>query len=191
MAGLNEFRASKSARNRRIGFWVQLEEVSSSLRWVDIAVSLLILGFGAMQFFLVAQAKDFSDNDVFFADSGRSLVSHGFYGINGYSETNMPPGLSAILGLLCVAGGYSHTIFLRAMVVFGTLGFLVSYELLRRQVPRAVAAAICLLLISSRDHFELVTQWIFPSYPYFFTSMGALLVARRLASLRASDGAFY
>jgi hypothetical protein len=180
METLNEFRTPKCVGNPQGGFWAQLEEVSSSLRWLDIAVLLLILGFGAMQFYFVARAKDFSNDDVFWADSGRSLIAHGFYGINGYRETNMPPGLPAILGFLCVAGGCSHTIFLRAMVVFGTLGFLVSYEWLRRQVPRVVAAAICLLLISSRIHFELVTQWIFPSYPYFFTSMGALLVAGRI-----------
>jgi hypothetical protein len=179
MATLEKSSIPQFLANNRTGFWAQFEEVSSSVRWVDIVVLLLILGFGAVQFFFVARAKDFSNDDVFFADSARALIAHGFYGINGYRETNMPPGLPAILGLLCVAGGYSHTVFLRTMVVFGTLGFVVSYELLRRQVPRVVAAAICLLLVSSRIHFELVTEWIFPSYPYFFTSMGALLVARK------------
>jgi hypothetical protein len=179
MASLEKSYVSQFLANNRTGFWAQLEEVSSSVRWVDTVVLLLVLGFGITQFFLVERTKDFSNDDVFFADSGRALIAHGFYGINGYRETNMPPGLPAILGLLCAAGGYSHTIFLRTMAVFGTLGFLVSYELLRRQGPRAVAAAICLLLILSRIHFELVTQWIFPSYPYFFTSMGALLVARK------------
>ena len=52
--------------------------------------------------------------------------------------------------------------------------------MLRRQAPRLVAAAICLLLISSRIHFDLVTQGVWPSYPYFFTAMTALLVAREL-----------
>jgi hypothetical protein len=177
MATLDESSVPQFVGNRPTGLWAQLEEVSSSLRWVDIVVLLLILGFGAMQFFFVARASDFSDNDVFFADSGRSLIEHGFYGINGYPETNMPPGLPAMLALLSIAGGYSHVAFLRAMAVFGTLGFLVSYELLRRQMPRVVAAAICLLLISSRLHFELVTQWVFPSYPYFFAATSALLVA--------------
>ncbi len=148
------------------------------MRWFDILVFALILGFGALQFYSCERAGDFRDDDVFFADAGRSLVDHGFYGINGYPETNQPPGLPWILGVLCAVGGCSHAAFLRTMAVFGTLGFLVAYELLRRQAPRIVAAAICLLLISSPRHFFLVTQWVIPSYPYFFTSMSALLVAR-------------
>jgi hypothetical protein len=103
---------------------------------------------------------------------------HGFAGINGYPETNQPPGLPWILGLLCMAGACSHVVFLRTMAVFGTLGFLVTYELLRRQAPRIVAAAICLLLISSPVWFSFLTL-VFPNIPYFFTSMSALLVARK------------
>lgn len=163
-------------------FWALLEDVSSSLCWLDIVVFALILGFGAMQFFFAARASDFFNDDVFFSDSARSLLEHGSYGINGYAETNMPPGLPAMLGFFWIVGGWGHLTFLRVMAVFGTLGFLASYELLRRQVPRIVAATICLLLISSRIHFELVTQWFFPSYPYFFAATSALLVARKLES---------
>src|ERR1700732_3093473 len=161
----------------RTGFWAQLTEVSSSTRRIDLLVFALILGFGLLQFYFCERSGDFLSDDVFFADAGRSLVDHGFYGINGRLETNQPPGLPWILGLLCIAGGCSHAVFLRTMAVSGTLGFLVAYELLRRQAPRIVAAAICLLLISSPRLFLLATQWVFPSYPYFFTSMSALLVA--------------
>ncbi len=59
------------------------------------------------------------------------------------------------------------------------LAFCLHYELFRRQTSRIVAASICLLLISSRIFFLMATQWVFPSYPYFFTSMAALLVARK------------
>jgi hypothetical protein len=170
----------ESVSPARNGFWRQLTEVSSRLRWADILVFTLILAFGAWQFFCVARVSDFLYDDVFFADAARSLVQHGFYGINGYPETNMPPGTAWILGVLCNIGSCSHAVFLRTMVVFGTLGFMASYELLRRQSSRVVAAAICLLLISSRIHFELVTLSIWPCYPYFFTAMCALLVARKL-----------
>jgi hypothetical protein len=166
----------------RHGFWAPLWEKSSVVRGVDILIFALILGFGALQFFQVERASDFAGDDVFFSDAARSLLDHGFYGINGYAETNMPPGTSAILAILCLAGGCSHLVFLRAMTVFGTLGFLASYQLLRCQAPRAVSAAICLLLISSRTHFFLVTELVGACYPYFFTAMTALLVARKLES---------
>jgi hypothetical protein len=34
------------------------------------------------------RAPDFVDDDVFFADSARSMIEHGFYGINCYRETD-------------------------------------------------------------------------------------------------------
>jgi hypothetical protein len=135
---------------------------------------------GALQFFYYNRTADFLHEDVFYADAARSLIHHGFYGIDGHPETNQPPGLPAILAMLCLAGGCSHTLFLRAMAVFETLGFLASYELLRRQAPRIVAAAICLLLISSGPYFSFATREVFPCYPYFFTTMSALLVAQQL-----------
>ena len=104
----------------RTGFWAQIAEVSSPLRRADILVFALILGFGAWQFFSVERASDFLGEDVFFADAARSLIQHGFYGINGHPDTNQPPGLPSLLALLCIAGGCSHTVFLRAMAVFGT-----------------------------------------------------------------------
>ncbi len=145
----------------------------------DVLVYALILCLGAFQFLFSAGRTDFRGDDVFFADSGRSLIEHGFYGINGYSETNMPPGLPAILGIIGAVWGHSASVFRQAMAVFGTLAFLACYELLRRQTRRIVAAAICLLLMSSMTHFSLVAQ-VCPSYPYMFTTLSALLISRRL-----------
>jgi hypothetical protein len=166
--------------SQRIGFWGQLGEVSSSICRTDILVFALILGFGALQFFYTDRARDFLDDDIFYVDAARSLLNHGYYGINGYAETNLPPGISAILALFCLAGACTHVVCLRTMVVFGTLSFLGSYELLRRQVPRGVAAAICLLLISSQNYFLLVTQLLFSCSPYFFTTIWALFAAWKL-----------
>lgn len=154
----------------------------------DVAVCGFILAFGVLQFFFSDRIADFLRDDVFYADAARSLLQHGLYGIQNHPETNQPPGLSAILALLCLAGGCSHAVFLRAMAVFQTLGLLAGYALLRRHAPRIVAAAICLLLISSPIWFSSVTRSVLPSAPYLFTTMSAFLVARRLenaASLRA------
>jgi hypothetical protein len=150
---------------------------SSPLRLVDLIIFALIIGFGALQFFCTVRPGDFMADDVFFADAARSIIKHGFYGINGYAETNQPPGLAGILALLCIAGGCAQSVLLPALTVFGTVGFLISYELLRRQAPRVIAATICLLLISSPIHFRLGTQSLSAAYPYFVASTGALLVA--------------
>jgi hypothetical protein len=172
----DEMRAgSKGQESASIGFWAQLAEASSSLRWADILVFALILGFGAWQFHSVQRAPDFLADDVLYSDAGRSLIENGVYGDQGH-----PAGLPAILGLLCIAGGDGHIVFLRTMTVFVTLGFMASYELLRRQVPRIVAASICLLLISSPVTIRLATQWVCPASPYFFITISALLVARKL-----------
>jgi hypothetical protein len=176
---------SQLVRPARADFWRQLKEVSSPIRWADILVFALILGLGAWQFYSVERAKDFLSDDVIFADAAHSVVQHGFYGINGYPETNMPPGTSWIIAALSFMGGTSHAALLRTMAVFAVLGFMATYELLRRQLPRVVAAAVCLLLISSQVHFEFVTQGVWPCYPYFFTATSALLVAGRLEKAKS------
>ena len=145
----------------------------------------MLLGLGAFQVLFYARATDFVGGGVFSVDSGRSLIEHGFYGINGFSETNMPPGLPALLGVMGAAWGYTPAIFLRAMAVFGTLALMASYELLRRQAPRIIAAAICVLLMTSLTHFTLVTRGLWPSYPYAFTTISALLVAAKLEAATA------
>jgi hypothetical protein len=160
------------------GFYDRLAEVSAGLRVADIVVFGLIAGFGLMQFLCCERAHDFLNDDSFFADAAHSIVQHGFYGINGYAETNMPPGMSWIFAALSIAGISGHGTFLRTTAIFATVGFLASYELLRRQVPRGVAAAICLLLISSPIYFQTVSQWVVYRCPYFFFSIAALLVAR-------------
>jgi hypothetical protein len=158
-------------------FWERLIEFSSAWRLADYFVFICILSFGALQFFSVQRVADFQRDDVFYADSGRSLIEHGFYGINGHPEANQPPGLPLILGLMQLLGFGTHVSFLRVMVAFESFGFLVTYELLKGKTSRVVAASICVLLISSRVFFLMATQWVFPSFPYFFTSMAALFVA--------------
>jgi hypothetical protein len=168
--------------------WTRLEEISSPVRMADIGVWAAIVGFGALQFFLYQRASDFLFDDVFVADCAKSLL-HGFYGIAGRPETNQPPGTAAVLAVVCFFGACSRAAYLRAMAVLSTLGFLATYELLRRQVPRGVAASICLLLISSQIYFSLATQWIIPLFPFFFVTMATLLVARKFEetpSIRSS-----
>lgn len=70
-----------------------------------------------------------------------------------------------MLGVFGIIWGFSRLVCLRVLAIFGVLGFLATYELLRRQAPRLVAAAICLLLISSQVHFLFATQSVSPYYP--------------------------
>lgn len=75
----------------------------------EIFVFALILIFGTLAFAFHQRASDFFHDDVFYVDAGRSLIEHGFYGINGRPETNQPPGLSAMLGVLSVTFGVRIT----------------------------------------------------------------------------------
>ena len=175
-----------SSSEHEFGLWSQFTEVSSRVGRADFLVYVLILCLGASQWFFIARESDFPDDQVFWADAGRSLLEHGFYGINGNRETNMPPGLPAVVGVLETCFGNNPSIILHAMVLFGCLAFLACYELLRRQVPRLVAAAICLLVMSSVTNFSLVTQTIWPPGSlYMLTTLSALLVARDFEKARS------
>jgi len=148
-----------------------------TLDWVVLS---LLVAFGTLQFLLYLRAKDFFYDDVFYYETARSLIQEGYYGISGRPEANQPPGLSGILALLCLAARCGYSVFLRAMVVFEMLGFIAAYSLLRKELPRLVAAAICLLLISSDYYFSQATQRVSNGFPYFCLTMLALLVAWKL-----------
>jgi hypothetical protein len=156
------------------------KEKDTSYRLADLLVIACILILGALAFFSRDRASDFLYDDVYYADCARSLLQRGFYGILDRPETTQPPGLSAILALLCLAGGCTRGVFLGAMAILETLGFLTCYFFLRRLTNRAVAGSICLLLMSSSLYFSLATQWVSTCFPFLFATMSALLVARKL-----------
>lgn len=165
------------------------EEVLSSparadtpVRWnaMDVVVCAVLLIFGAVQIVFVERTPDFQRDDVFYFDAARALIQHHFYGINGHPETNMPPGLSGLIALSCMAQICSHVAILRVMAILQTAGFLASYAFLRQVTSRAAAAAICLLLISSPIYFSTSTEWLLAYFPYFVATMLALHVARHM-----------
>src|SRR5216683_327392 len=161
-------------------FHAEPNDEDTSYRMADYFFIACILALGALAFFSRDRASNFLYDDVYYADCAWSLLEGGFYGIAGRPETTQPPGVSAILVLLCLAGGCTRTVFLGAIAVFEMLGFLACYELLRRYAPRAVAGGICLLLMSSSLYFSLATQWVSTCFPLLFTTIGALLAARKL-----------
>jgi hypothetical protein len=146
----------------------------------DLAIYGAILGLGALQYALPQQGIDFYKGDVVYFKLARSLIERGTYEFNFKPETMLPPGFPAIVAGICMAVGCAHQILLRSIAVFATLGLVASYELLRREQGRMVAAVSCLLLSSSPVFFAVVTQYVFSDLPYFFVSITTLLLATRL-----------
>ena len=152
----------------------------------DAAVAVLIVAFGALQFACYQRSGQFDRDDVFFVDAGRNILANGYYGIDGQPETNQPPGLPAILGALCATAGCTPANCMRALIAFGTLGFIMMYSLLKRETSKWVGACVCLVLISSPVYFDLATRWIFPAFPYFLTTTAALLIIRGSDTYRSA-----
>lgn len=140
-------------------------------------ISVLLMGLAA--FFLQQRTSDFWGEDAFYADAARNLLHHGFYGVDGSRETTQPPGLAAILAILIGIFGYSYAVCVRAMAVFETLGFLAAFELMRRRIGSLAAGVICVVLISSPMYFGWATRLVYACFPYFFTTMAALLASEK------------
>jgi hypothetical protein len=136
---------------------------------------MLIVVFGLSAVLLHQRTLDFMGEDAFYADAAQSLLHHGFYGVNGVLETTQPPGLAGILAALFYIFGYSYAVCVGAMAIFAALGFLVTYEFLRRRVPRQVAATICIVLMLSPLYFAWATRLVYACFVYFFSTMLALL----------------
>lgn len=150
----------------------------------DIIVYGLILAIGALEFVAWQRSDEFYRGDATYFELARSLIRDGFYGFNFKAETMLPPGFPMILASICVTVGCSHAILIRSISIFTTLGFIVTYQLLRVQQGRALAAISCLLLASSPIIFEFSTRVVFSDMPYFLFSMATLLVAVRLDSTK-------
>jgi hypothetical protein len=148
---------------------------------VDLLVYSLILCLGALPFFLYEKAPDLLHEDANYVELAKSLL-HGSYSNNFVPEKVQPPGLPVILAAVCATSGCSHNTLIRTMPVFLTLGFLLAYEVIRRQRGRFIAAGSCLLLASSPALFVFVSSRLWPSYPYFFVSMLVLFLAPRVES---------
>jgi hypothetical protein len=152
----------------------------ASFTATDGLLYVLILGLGTLPFFLYEKAPGFINADVYYVDLADSLLHHHYYSANFVSERVQPPGLPVLIALICATLGCTHDALIRTMPVFLTLGFLLSYEVIRRQRGRPIAAASCLLLASSPDIFPWVTSRLWPSFPYFLLSMIVLLLIPKL-----------
>jgi hypothetical protein len=135
---------------------------------------------GVLQVALTQRSEDYVRGDVTYYELARSILEGRPYGFDGRLETLLPPGFPAILAALCALFGSRYTVLIRSMPIFATLAFIVSYEFLRRLEGRRVAAAICLLLISSVEVFRFSTTLVFSDLPYFLASALALLLVHQL-----------
>lgn len=147
---------------------------------IDLAIYALILFLGALPFFMYEKAPDSLHEDVNYVELAKSLLHDHSYVNNFVAEKVQPPGLPIILAGVCATFGCSHDTLGRTMPLFLTLGFLVSYAVLRQQRGCLVAAASCLLLLSSPALFVFVSSMMWPSYPYFLVSMLVLLLAPKV-----------
>jgi hypothetical protein len=160
---------TKNSKSRDSGYWTTF----------DLVVYLLILMLGALEFAMSRRAADYL-NDTNYFELFNSILHHAGYGFNHKPMTQLPPGFPYFLAWISVLVGSSYTAMIRVMTVFTTLGLIASYELLRFQQDRNVAAMACLLLGSAPLLFEFSTSMVFADMPYFFTSLILLYLAIRL-----------
>jgi len=150
--------------------------------WIDLLVGGTILALGAWQFTWFRSA-DVVFDDTYYCELARSLLLQGYYGFDFRYETLLPPGFPLILALVSAAFGSAGIVYAAPVTISMTLGLLASYALLRREMARILAAAICLLLASAPRLFML-SIGILSDLPYFLVSIICLVVA---ANLDAAD----
>jgi hypothetical protein len=157
---------------------------------MDLLVVSLLVALGAVHLTWHRKIDDYF-NYPYYIEITRSLLAQRFYGYDYRFETLYPPGFAGMLALISVVFGSGEIVFARSMTVFLFLGMLVPYALLEREAGRPVAAAVCLLLVSSPDMFAFSTQLISSELPFLLTSFLCLIAAARLdnaSSLRARVG---
>ena len=147
----------------------------------DLLVYLVLIGLGTLAFVLSCRATDFV-GDAYYFELARSIVKGTGYVFDFRPQTMVPPGFPLLLALMTMIVGSSYAALVRSMAVFSTLGLIATYEVLRSEEGRWVAAATCLLLGSSPEVFQFSTRLVFSDMPYFCTSMILIWLLMRLDS---------
>ena len=151
-----------------------------SVSGIDVCICFLIIGLGALPFFLFERAPGFINADVHYVDLADSLLHSHSYSANFTPERVHPPGLPLILAGFCATISCTHDVLTRTMPMFFTLGLVLAYEVVRRQSGRFIAACSCLIAASSPAIFPWVTSRLWPIFPYYFfvTMVIFLLIAK-------------
>lgn len=152
---------------------------------LDILACSVIIAFGIAEFFLYRRAPDFTGEDVAYVELAKSLLHNHAYAYNSVVERTQPPGFSIFLAALGSVLGFGYIALVRAMAVVSTLAFLLSYRLIRGSQGPGIAASACILLASAPSVFQVATRSLFPSYPYFITSVLFLLLVPKLEAAQS------
>ena len=119
----------------------------------DLLVYLVLIGLGTLAFVLSCRATDFV-GDAYYFELARSIAKGAGYMFDFRPQTMVPPGFPLLLALMTMIVGSSYAVLVRSMAVFSTLALIATYEVLRSEEGRWVAAATCLLLGSSPEVFQ-------------------------------------
>jgi hypothetical protein len=153
---------------------------SLSVTRFDLLICGILLCIGAIQLVFPQKGSTFNSGDTTYLELARSLVRYHWYGFDFRPEAVLPPGFPAMLAVLLVLVGDSHATLIRAVIVFGTFGLLLTYFLLRRAQGTVAASTICLLIATSPGWFNFASTLVFSDVPYLFFSTATLLLVARL-----------
>jgi hypothetical protein len=95
-------------------------------------------------------------------------------------HTRFPPGLPMLLAAWSSVGNGSYASAVRLMPIFGLVGLLASFFLIKRLESWPVAMLACLWLATSPEYFRLATRYIWSDLPYFALAALTLLLADHL-----------
>ena len=102
------------------------------------------------------------------------------YVFDGRPHTRFPPGLPMLLAAWSSVGDGSYASAVRLMPIFGLVGLLASFFLIKRVESWPIAMLACLWLATSPEYFRLATRYIWSDLPYFALAALALLLADHL-----------
>ena len=153
----------------------------------DLMVYVALIGLGLLGVVLSCRARDFV-GDAYYFELARSIAQGRGYVFDFRPQTMVPPGFPYLLALMTMVIGSKYVVLVRSMAVFFTLALIATYEVLRSEEGRGVAAGTCLLLGSSPEVFQFSTRLVFSDMPYFCTSMMLLWLMMRLDSDEGRSG---
>jgi hypothetical protein len=145
-------------------------------RTIDLCLVLAVCLIALLQILTVQRIESFGADSSIYMTLARNLRTLGRYEFNYLPHTVYPPGFPLLLALIsALTGNAGYDAFIRWMPVFGGLGIITFYFVLRHVFSSPVSAASCILLATSAPYYQLATRTVNSDVVYLLMSAAALL----------------
>lgn len=151
--------------------------------WADFAACAILISLGMFQFLSIQRAETYWMDGSAYMGLAESIAHHGKYVFNFKAFTWFPPGFPVLLAIVGKLWNFRFDVFIRLVVLCGTLGLIAFFWLIRAKAGTIVAAASTIILATSPQFYSAATRYVGSDLPFILFSVMCLIMIEKLRSM--------